>query len=162
MLIWEDGMPMPRQRLAEHRDLTRRYFFALGPAGAAAWSALPLAAADRRLRDAVAGLEYLTPVERAYILDKGKAGVAKLAPEALGPAGLLPETWSLEVVADPESNSSVERPLSKALGNALDWKGLMRLAETAAVSYLHVGVCTNGADPFHMGLWEGVPLAKVV
>lgn len=160
MLVREVQTRMPDHRTAVHRDITRRYFFALGGAGAAARSASPLASTDPRLREAIAKLEYLTPIERAYILDKGKAGVAKLGPEALRAAGLIPETWSLDVVA--EAGSTIERPLSKALGNALDWKGLMRLAETQAVRFMHVGVCTNGADPFHMSLWEGVPLSSVV
>ena len=66
------------QRIYEHCQLTRRYFFQLGSTAAAAWTASPLAAAspgaDPRLRKAVAELEYLTPVDRAHILDKGKAG----------------------------------------------------------------------------------------
>jgi DMSO/TMAO reductase YedYZ molybdopterin-dependent catalytic subunit len=56
----------------------------------------------------------------------------------------------------------VEQPLSRALGNALDWNGLMRLAEKHAVRFVHVCVCTNGADPFHTALWEGVPLREVI
>ena len=154
------------QRLREHFELTRRYFFQLGGVGAAAWSAAPLAAAnaaaDPRLREAISELEYLTPVDRATLLDKGKAGVAKLPPERLREIGLVPETWSLEVVPDPASDSVVEHPLSRALGNALDWKGLMKLAEKHAVRFLHPCVCTNGADPFHMTLWEGVPLREVI
>ena len=39
--------------------------------------------ADPQLKEAIAKLEYLTPVEKAYILDKGKAGVAKLPLEKL-------------------------------------------------------------------------------
>ena len=153
------------QRVREHCQLTRRYFFGLSGA-AAAWSAAPLAAADAgtdpRLRAAIAGLEYLTPVDRAFLLDKGKAGVANLPPEKLREIGLLPETWSLDVVPDPASDSSVEQSLSRALGNALDWNGLMKLAEKHAVRFLHVCCCTNGADPYHMTLWEGVPLREVI
>lgn len=107
-------------------------------------------------------LEYLTPLDRAYILDKGKAGVAKLPPEKLREIGLLPETWTLEVVPDPASTSSVDRVLSRALGNHLDWAGLMRLAEKHAVRFLSVTTCANGADPFHMSLWEGVPLREII
>ncbi len=154
------------QRVTEHGRLTRRYFFRLGAAAAAAWSVSPLAAADAatdpRLREAIAKLEYLTPLDRAFILDKGKAGVATLPPERLREIGFAPETWSLEVVPDPASDSRVEQPLSRALGAALDWNGLMRLAEKHVVRFLHVCTCTNGADPFHMSLWEGVPLREVI
>jgi DMSO/TMAO reductase YedYZ molybdopterin-dependent catalytic subunit len=152
--------------MPEHSELTRRYFFQLGGAAAAAWSASPLGAtetvSDPQVREAVAKLEYLTPVDRAYLLDKGKAGVAKLPPERLREIGLAPESWSLEVVTDPASDSSVEQPLTRAQGNALDWNGLMKLADKHAIRFLHVCVCTNGADPFHMTLWEGVPLREVI
>ncbi|MFB3778936.1 MAG: molybdopterin-dependent oxidoreductase [Bryobacteraceae bacterium] len=156
-------MKEPDQRLVEHRELTRRFFFGLGPAAAAAWSASPLAGAeDPVLREAVAKLQYLTTPAGIYILDKGKAGVARLPPEKLREIGLVPETWTLEVVPDPAGGSVVDRPLSLAQGNALDWKGLMQLAEKHAVRYLHVCVCTNGADPYHMTLWEGVPLREII
>jgi len=154
------------RRITEHCQLTRRYFFQLGAAAAAAWNVSPLAAddaaADPRLREAIVKLEYLTPLERAFILDKGKAGIATLPPERLREIGFVPETWSIEVVPDPASNSNVERPLSRTLGTALDWTGLMRLAEKHAVRFLHVCTCTNGADPFHMSVWEGVPLREVI
>ena len=71
------------------------------------------------------------------ILTKGKAGVLKLPAEKLREIGLVPETWSLEVVADTASSSVVERPLTRAQGNALDWNGLMKLAEKHAVRFLH-------------------------
>ena len=147
--------------------MTRRHLFQLGSAAAAGWSASPVAAADAgadpQLREAIAKLEYLTPSDRAWtVLDKAKAGVAKLPPEKLREIGLVPETWSLDVVPDPASDSKVEQPLSRAQGNPLDWNGLMRLAEKHAVRFLHVCTCTNGADPFHMSLWEGVPFREVI
>ena len=120
------------------------------------------AATDPQLQEAISKLEYLTPLDRAFILDKGKAGVAKLPIEKLREIGLIPDTWSLEVVPDPASNSVVEQPLSRALGNALNWQGLMSLAEKHAVRFMHVCNCTNGQDPFHMSLWEGVPLREVI
>ncbi len=150
----------------EQSQLTRRDFLQKGSAAVAAWGVSPVAAAkagtDPRLQEAISSLEYLTPLTRAYILDKGKAGVAKLPPEKLREVGLTPEAWSLEVIPDAASNSVVEQPLSRATGNALDWQGLMRLAEKHAVRYLHVCTCTNGPDPFHMSLWEGVPLREVI
>ncbi len=150
----------------EHCQVTRRYFFKLGSVGITAWSMSRMAAGGSdvspQLLEAIGKLEYLTPPGRAYILDKGKAGVAKLPPETLREIGQTPETWSLEVVPDPSSNCVVEHPLSRELGNALDWKGLMRLADSHAVRFMHVCTCTNGADPFHMSLWEGVPLRDVI
>ena len=144
---------------------TRRGFVELSAAAIVGWTA-PLAAAsdavDPRLREAIAKLEYLTPLERGFVLDKGKAGVAGLPADKLREIGLTPETWSLDVVPDLDGKSIVERPLSRALGTALDWNGLMKLAETHAVRFLHVCTCTNGPDPYHMTLWEGVPLREIV
>jgi DMSO/TMAO reductase YedYZ molybdopterin-dependent catalytic subunit len=159
-------MERPDSRGTEPIRLTRRHFSQLGGAAATVWNAFPLRAADAGadplLRDAIAKLQYLTPLDRGVVLDKGKANVAKLPTERLREIGLLPETWSLDVVPDPASDSKVEQPLSRALGNALDWKGLMSLAEKHAVRFLHVCNCTNGADPYHMTLWEGVPLREAI
>lgn len=61
-------------------------------------------------------------------------------------------------MTDPESDAQVENPLTAQRGNALDFQGLMKLAEKHAVRFLHVMSCTNGKSPCGMGLWEGVPL----
>jgi len=122
----------------------------------------PPADTDPRLQEAIARLQYLTPLDRAFILDKGKTGISKLPPEKLSEFGLVPETWSLEVVPDPASNSVVEHPLSRASRNAISWDGLMNLAEKNTVRFMQVCTCTNGADPFHMSLWEGVPLRELI
>lgn len=159
-------MSASRNSLEEPGAITRRHFLQLGSAAVGALSVASQAAAEAvetpELRDAIAKLEYLTPLNRAVILDKGKAGVAKLPIEELQKIGLTPESWTLEVVPDPGSSSVIEQPISRALGNALDWGGLMRLAEKHAVRFMHVCNCTNGPDPFHMSLWEGVPLREIV
>jgi DMSO/TMAO reductase YedYZ molybdopterin-dependent catalytic subunit len=120
------------------------------------------AASDPRLQDAIARLEYLTPVGNGRVLDKGKAGVRDMSPDQLRQAGLIPETWSLDVVGDAESGTVIEQPLERATGTALDWNGLMRLAEKHAVRFLHPCFCTNVDDPFHVDVWEGVPLREVL
>ena len=160
-------MSEPDPRVREHCQLTRRYFFQAGSASAAAWSASPLAAAnadtDPQLIEAAARFEYLTANDKTWtVLDKLKSGASKLPPDKLREAGLTPETWSLEVVADSASTSRIETPLTRAQGNALDWNGLMKLAGKHAVRFLHLCTCCNGADPFHMDLWEGVPLREVI
>jgi Oxidoreductase molybdopterin binding domain len=151
----------------EDLQLTRRRLFQLGSAAVAARS-LPAidtghAGSQPELAEAVAKLQYLTATDRiSTVLDKGKAGVAKLSPDRLREVGLVPETWSLDVVSDPASNCIVEQQLSRKLGNALDWNGLMKLGDRYAVRFMQVCSCTNGADPFHMSLWEGVPLREVI
>jgi DMSO/TMAO reductase YedYZ molybdopterin-dependent catalytic subunit len=143
-------------------SLTRRSVFQFAAAAGTAWGAPAAPEADPLLQEAIARLEYLTPVARAVLLDKGKAGVANLPVEKLREIGLTPETWSLEVIPDPASNSAVEQPLSRAAGNALDWNGLMKLAAQHAVRFVHPCICTNGDDPYHVTLWEGVPLREVI
>ena len=162
-----DVLPVPSAgKKNASTQLTRRDFLQVGSVAAAALGAGPLGASERALEPqvqaAVAKLEYLTPLNRAHILDKGKAGVTKLPVETLRKIGLTPDTWSLEVIPDPASKSVVARPLSRASGNALTWQLLMGLAERHAVRFLHLCNCTNGKDPFHMSFWEGVPLREVV
>ncbi|MBM4024037.1 MAG: hypothetical protein FJ280_01330 [Planctomycetes bacterium] len=158
-----------REQLAkEHTEVTRRYFLELGAAGAVALSASRLWAegpnddAKRLLEDAVAKLEYLTREEDFVNFGRGTPPPHTLPPEKLRAVGLAKETWQLEVVPDPESDAKVEQPLSKDLGTALDWDGLMKLAEKTAVRILSVMSCTNGRQPCGMGLWEGVPLRDVI
>jgi DMSO/TMAO reductase YedYZ molybdopterin-dependent catalytic subunit len=83
-------------------------------------------------------------------------------PEKLREIGLTHATWRLEVVPDVESKAAVQNPLSRELGTALDWDGLMKLAETRAVRFLKVMTCNNIGGPLGMGLWEGVPLRDVI
>ena len=76
--------------------------------------------------------------------------------------GLERETWRLEVIPDPLSNSVLEKPLSKEHGTAFTWDALMQLAEKKAVRYLKAITCNNLTAPLGRGLWEGVPLREVL
>ena len=159
-------MPDPRRFQEEHKEMTRRYFLGLGAAGVAGLSLVQdtaMASGSSALLDeAVANLEYLTRDEEFRNFGRGKPPPYQLSPERLREVGLDRETWQLEVLPDPESDSKVERPLSKELGTALNWSDLMKLAEDHAVRFLHVLSCTNVQPPCGMGLWEGVPLREVV
>jgi DMSO/TMAO reductase YedYZ molybdopterin-dependent catalytic subunit len=152
--------------LKEHRDVTRRYFLQLGAAGIAGLGCAPLSAqeaeGDRLLAEAIARLEYLTPEARFAGGGRGNPPPYKLTPEQLREVGLHRETWQLEVIADPTSDVQIESPLSKQLGTALDWSGLMALAEKHAVRYMKAMTCLNVDRVFGMGLWEGVPLREVI
>lgn len=158
----------PEQLANEHVDVTRRYFLELGAAGAVAlstsrlWAQGPDDNSKRLLEEAISKLEYLTRDENYINFGRGTPPPHELPPEKLREVGLTRETWHLEVVPDPESNAKVENPLSKASGTALNWDGLMKLAEKHAVRFLSVTSCTNVPRPCGMGLWEGVPLRDVV
>ena len=153
--------------LPGNTQFSRRSFLELGSAAIASWNVDSVTSAaktalDPHLNEAISKLQYLTPLDRAIILDKGKTGISKMPPEKIKEIGLTPETWHLEVVADPSSNCIVEQSFSRAAGNVLNWDRLMKLAEKNTVRFLHVFNCTNGPDPFHMSLWEGVPLRDVI
>ena len=153
--------------LAErHLELTRRYFLRLGVAGTAGMSLSPLLANDTAshpaLAEVVAKLEYLTPPEDFGTVERGDPLPYKLPPEKRLEVGLERQTWRLEVVSDLELSAKLENPLSIEQNTALDWQGLMKLAETRAVRFMKVMTCNNGGAPLGMGLWEGVPLREVV
>lgn len=155
---------------AEHREVSRRFFLGLGAAGAAAISlAPPLGLADEtnpagsaELDAAIAKLNYLTPAEEFQTVERGNPYPYTHPPDKLREIGLVRETWQLEVVPDIPSKAKVENPLSKEEGTALDFPGLMKLAEKHAVKFLKVISCNNIGSPLGMGLWEGVPLREVV
>jgi DMSO/TMAO reductase YedYZ molybdopterin-dependent catalytic subunit len=148
------------------RGIDRRDFLGAVAAGAAGLAAGLRTAAgaeiDEAASAAVAKLPYLTPPGEFRTFVREKPRIDQFPPEKLREVGLDRETWRLEVVPDPESDSKVERPLSRERGTALDWTGLMRLAENRAVRFLHVLSCTNMEGPLGMGLWEGVPLRDVL
>ncbi len=160
----------PEEFAACHASLTRRHFVQLGTAGLAALGASDLWArqiSDRVLSSpalaaATSQLEYLTPASKFTVQRRGKPVLSELPPETLPSLGLTRETWKLEVMADPHSDSELGNPLTKAGGNALDWPGLMKLAEKHPARFLHVLTCTNSPKPYGMGLWDGVPLREIL
>jgi len=117
---------------------------------------------DSILKDAISKLEYLTPADAFGTVERGNPLPYTLPEEKLREVGLTRDTWRLEVIADPESNSKIEQPLTKDAGTALDFAGLMKLAERHAVRYLKMMTCNNIGEPLGVGLWEGVPLRDVI
>ncbi|MEK7216858.1 MAG: molybdopterin-dependent oxidoreductase, partial [Chloroflexota bacterium] len=112
--------------------------------------------------DSIAPYGYLTSEAEFGDVERGNPLPYTLPLEKRRAAGLERDTWLLEVVADPESDARIDRPLSKPAGTALSFDGLMRLAEQHAVQYLKGVTCNNIGEPLGMGLWEGVPLREVL
>ena len=153
--------------LLEHQELTRRYFIRMGVVSAAALGFWPLAAgADPpapELAKAIETLEpYFTSQEKFRDVSRGKPLPHSLSDEKKRKAGLTRETWKLEVISDPDNPATIRRPLTKNDGTALDFNGLMKLAETRAVHFAKVMTCLNIGCPLGMGIWEGVPLREVI
>jgi DMSO/TMAO reductase YedYZ molybdopterin-dependent catalytic subunit len=129
-------------------------------AGARGSNAEPL---PRELAAAVAGIEpYFFPQGRFLDVSRGNPVPHRLPEERRREVGLTRETWSLEVIADPEAPTRLERPLSRAAGAPLDFAALMGLAEKHAVRFPKVMTCLNIGCPLGMGIWEGVPLREVL
>ena len=105
---------------------------------------------------------YLTPQAEWGDVERGNPLPYTLPPDVRREIGLERETWQLEVMADPASNSKVDAPLSKGLGTALDFDGLLKLGREHGVRYLKGVTCNNLGEPLGMGLWEGVPLRVVI
>lgn len=152
--------------LAGHANLTRRFFLSLGAAGSAALTTLRRASADStrppELEQAISKLETLfTSPAKFQDVSRGTPLPHSLPDDKKSEVGLTRETWNLEVIGDPDNPVKLRKPMTKADGTALDFEGLMKLAETSAVRFPKVMTCLNIGCPLGMGIWEGVPLRDV-
>jgi DMSO/TMAO reductase YedYZ molybdopterin-dependent catalytic subunit len=154
--------------LLEHRALTRRHFLRVGAAAAAVGGA-PLAAAAPapppipELARAIDQLEpYFTPPEQFRDVSRGNPLPHSLPEENKRAVGLTRDTWKLEAISDPEYPATLGRQLTRKDGTALDFAGLLRLADKHAVRFAKVMTCLNIGCPLGMGVWEGVPLREVL
>ncbi len=146
------------------RALSRRDLFKLGTAGAAVLTThAELQAAGKKTGPVCEeGGCCITPSGDFYNVERGNPLPYKQPIEKLREIGMVRETWQLEIIADPASNSKIEHPMLRSDGTALTFEKLMEIAKTKAVSYLKVITCNNLADPLGHGLWEGVPLRDVL
>jgi DMSO/TMAO reductase YedYZ molybdopterin-dependent catalytic subunit len=157
----------PGPFLAQHLKLTRRYFLRAGAACAAAAGGFSLAAgAEPPAPELARALEklgaYFTPQANFIDVSRGKPLPHSLPEEKKREVGLARETWKLEVISDPENPATLGKQLTKKDGTALDFEGLLKLAETKAVRFAKVMTCLNMGCTLGMGIWEGVPLREVV
>ena len=151
--------------LAEHREVTRRFFLGCGVAGAAATLTPARAAADRpaELAKVIDSLEpYFTAPDDFRDVSRGNPLPHSLPDARKKEVGLTRETWRLEVGSDPEHPATLGKQLTKADGTALDFPGLLKLGERHAVRFAKVMTCLNIGCPLGTGLWEGVPLREVI
>jgi DMSO/TMAO reductase YedYZ molybdopterin-dependent catalytic subunit len=157
--------PLSPGLFQQHLKVTRRYFLQMGAAGWAAMQGHALWAKGSDadiLADATEDLEYLTVANEFGTVERGKPLPYKLPLAKRLEVGLERKTWRLDVMGDPKSNAQLGNPLSRAAGNAFDFPALMKLAERHSVRFLKIMSCNNMSKPLGMGLWEGVPLRKVL
>ena len=153
--------------LQDHTRLTRRFFVGLGMASAASLVSVSKLKGEQPLapglKASVAKLESLmTLPEKFGDVSRGSPIPHSLSKEQRNEVGLTRETWRLEVVSDAEHPARIKKLMMKADGSALDFQGLMQLAETHAVKFAKVMTCLNMGCPLGMGIWEGVPLREIV
>jgi DMSO/TMAO reductase YedYZ molybdopterin-dependent catalytic subunit len=115
-----------------------------------------------RPRGTIARLGFLTPQDEFGDVERGNPLPYTLPAAVRRAVGLERETWRLEIVADPASDAKLERPMSSDLGTALDFEGLMKLADKHVVRYMKGVTCNNIGEPLGMGVWEGVPLRVAI
>ena len=159
-------MNLNQQLFEDHQDVTRRYFLKLGAVGAAAL-AVPKAFADdttatKALDEAIANLEYLTHDEKFRNVGRGNPVPANMPDDEFRAAGLAQDTWKLEIVPDPESKPRVRKPMRIEDGTAFTWDRLMDVAKDHTVRFFKTMSCNNIGPPLGTGLWEGVPLEKLI
>jgi len=153
--------------LKEHKSLTRRFFLRLGAAGATGLSSLPMFATEKDqdpvLERKIKEIEsWLTLQNRFRDVSRGRPKPHSLDETKRKEVGLTRETWSLEVLSDPENKASLRRQLTKKDNTAFTFKHLMELAKTHAVRFPKVMTCLNLGCPLGNGIWEGVPLREVL
>jgi DMSO/TMAO reductase YedYZ molybdopterin-dependent catalytic subunit len=154
----------------EHDQLTRRFFLQSGIAGLSAIQLPLLALADeatseKHKKPDKAGAipsPYFTPTVDFRDVSRGKPLPHSLPEEKKREVGLTRETWSLEVLSDPDHPAKLGKQFLKSDGTAIDFAALLKLGEKQAVRFPKVMTCLNLGCPLGMGLWEGVPLREVV
>src|SRR4051794_3976743 len=125
---------------------TRRHFLRAGAAGAAlAGVRQPPAAAGPPAPELAAALEklepFFTPPADFRDVSRGKPLPHALPEEKKREVGLTRDTWKLEVVSDPDHPATLGGELTRTAGTALDFVGLLRLAEKHAVRFAKVMTC---------------------
>jgi len=125
--------------------------------------------ASKSQTGSVCPFPHLTPVEDFYTVARGNPKPHTLTGQALKDARMTPDTWRLEMTADPyvedpiiKLPAKIDKPLTLADGTALDLPTLLELGKTRSVKYIKAMQCLNIPAPLGQGLWEGVPLRDVL
>ncbi|MEQ9411155.1 MAG: molybdopterin-dependent oxidoreductase [Fuerstiella sp.] len=143
----------------------RRHFLQSGLLSAAAMTSAQASESPSRNdaeRDQVLkDLEsWLTKPDDFQDVSRGKPKPHSLSDAERQAVGLTRDTWTLNVISDPEHPARIRQPLQ---GNmAFTFADLMKLAKTRAVRFPKVMTCLNIGCPLGNGIWEGVPLRDVV
>jgi DMSO/TMAO reductase YedYZ molybdopterin-dependent catalytic subunit len=152
--------------LAEHNELSRRFFLRAGAAlatGSAVAASAGAAELPPELAPVLEKLEsYFTPPDKFGDVSRGRPVPHTLSEAKRKEVGLTRETWKLEVVSDPEHPATLGKQFTRKDGTAIDFAALVKLGEKHAVRFAKVMTCLNIGCPLGMGVWEGVPLRTLL
>lgn len=158
-------MPSNADRfLQSHQRLTRRFFLELGMTASVCASATASASEyATSLQRAIGDLEsWLTAPDEFRDVSRGKPKPHTLSDQQKREVGMTRDSWTLDVISDPDNPATIGNPLSKETDNAFTFDDLMDLAKDHAVRFPKVMTCLNIGCPLGMGIWEGVPLRHVI
>ena len=111
---------------------------------------------------------FITPALEFRDVSRGNPKPHTLKGDALIQARLTPETWRLEVTADPmtsevvKSGAKIGKSLTLDDETAIDLPKLEGLGKHCSVKFFKAMQCLNIPTPLGNGLWEGVPLRDVL
>ncbi len=153
--------------LEDHRRKTRRFFIQCGFAGILAMESHPLLGLERQddqsLDEAINAIEsWLTRQDDFRDISRGNPLPHQLPEPAKKQAGMTRETWKLEILSDEDAPSRLRNPLRIEDGSALNFNQLIEIGKTHAVRFPKVMSCLNVGCPLGMGIWEGIPLRKLI
>lgn len=103
---------------------------------------------------------FLTNPNQFRNVSRGTPRPHDLKGDDLVRARLTPESWRLEILADP--GTTIQTPLTLEKRNAIDLPTLEKLGQQHGRKFLKAMQCLNIPQPLGQGLWEGVPLREVL
>lgn len=113
--------------------------------------------------------DILTEAANFYDVSRGSPKPYSLMGQALIDARLTEQSWRLEMMADPFTESGVvKEPASlthqyKVADNtAFTYQRLLKLGNDHGVKFIKAMQCLNIPQPLGQGLWEGIPLSVVL
>src|SRR5690242_12891090 len=140
------------------REAVKLGLAALAGAGATGTLVTSALAADRPASASPTALHpFLTPAADFQDVSRGNPKPFTLQGEALSAARLTPETWRLQITADPALIDPVKQPATIAKsftladGTALDMPALLELGKKHSAKFLKAMQCLNIATPLGQG-----------
>lgn len=168
---------------ADERNVSRRQAMRLAALGAAMATVPNVLAADVAPATASAELDadlalalkackahpVITPAKGFGDVSRGTPKPHSLKGQAAIDARLTPESWRLEITADPfmeaphtKTPASLTKQFTLADNTAIDLPALMELGKKHEVHFLKAIQCLNIETPLGQGMWTGVPLREVL